>query len=76
LIQQKDILGVVGFFDNSNMLRPVGLTCAVCHSKVDNSVGTRIDGLTNRDLNIGSIAASAPNLQPVVESITSERPGT
>jgi hypothetical protein len=71
LIQQKAILGVVGFFDNSNTLRSVGLTCAVCHSTVDNSIapgiGARIDGLTNRDLNIGSIAASAPNLQPVVD---------
>ena len=63
LIQQKAVLGVVGFFDNSNMLRSVGLTCAVCHSTADNSVapgiGARIDGLTNRDLNVGAIAASA-----------------
>jgi hypothetical protein len=31
LIQQKAVLGVVGFFDNNNTLRSVGLTCAVCH---------------------------------------------
>ncbi len=27
----------------------------------------RIDGLANRDLNVGAIIASAPNLQPVVD---------
>ena len=74
LIQQKAILGVVGFFDNSNTLRSVGLTCAVCHSTVDDSVasgiGARIDGLTNRDLNVGAIAAAAPNLQPVVNLLS------
>jgi hypothetical protein len=74
LIQQNAVLGVVGFFDNSNTLRSVGLTCAVCHSTVDNSVasgiGARIDGLTNRDLNVGAIAAAAPNLQPVVNLLS------
>jgi cytochrome c peroxidase len=74
LIQQKAVLGVVGFFDNSNMLRSVGLTCAVCHSTVDDSVapgiGARIDGLTNRDLNVGAIAAAAPNLEPVVNLLS------
>lgn len=47
------------------------MTCAICHSTVDYSVapgiGRRIDGLTNRDLNIGALAAAAPNLQPVVD---------
>jgi len=74
LIQQNAVLGVVGFFDNSNTLRSVGLTCAVCHSTVDDSVapgiGARIDGLTNRDLNVGAIAAAAPNLQPVVDLLS------
>ena len=70
LIKLKAVLGVVGFFNQSGTLGSVGLTCAVCHSTVDNSiapsVGRRIDGLANRDLNVGAIAASAPNLQPVV----------
>src|SRR5262249_3607845 len=30
-------------------------------------IGHRIDGLANRDLDVGAIAASAPNLQPVVD---------
>jgi hypothetical protein len=70
-IEQQAVLGVVGFFDANHMLRSVGLTCAVCHSTVDNSVapgvGARIDGLANRDLNVGGIISAAPNLQPVLD---------
>ena len=58
-----------GTFDGSSLSK-VGFTCALCHSIVDNSVapgiGERIDGLGNRDLNVGAIVASAPNLDPVV----------
>lgn len=70
LIKQNAVLGVVGTFNN-NTLEKVGFTCALCHSTVDNSVepgiGKRIDGLANRDLNVGAIIAAAPNLQPVVD---------
>jgi hypothetical protein len=71
LIKLNAVLGVKGFFNDSGTLKSVGLTCAICHSTVDNSVapsiGKRIDGLANRDLNVGAITASAPNLQPVVD---------
>jgi hypothetical protein len=70
LIKQNAVLGVVGTF-NDNTLTKIGFTCALCHSTVNNSVapgiGTRIDGLANRDLNVGAIIASAPNLEPVVK---------
>jgi hypothetical protein len=70
LIKLNAVLGVKGFFNENGTLKSVGLTCAICHSTVDNSIaasiGKRIDGLANRDLNVGAIAASAPNLQPVV----------
>src|SRR5262249_51338912 len=69
LLQQNAVLGVTGFFNNGT-LRSVGIQCAICHSTVDDSVapgvGVRIDGLANRDLNIGAIVAAAPNLDPVV----------
>lgn len=69
LIKQNAVLGVVGTFNN-NTLSKIGFTCALCHSTVDNSVvpgiGKRLDGLANRDLNVGAIIATAPNLQPVV----------
>lgn len=70
LIQQNAVLGVVGTVNNGTLTQ-VGFTCALCHSTVDNSVapgiGNRIDGLANRDLNVGAIIAAAPNLQPVVD---------
>ena len=69
LIKQNAVLGVVGTFENDTLSK-VGFTCALCHSTVDNSVapgiGKRIDGLGNRDLNVGAIVAAAPNLDPVV----------
>ena len=79
LVKKNAVLGVVGFFDNKGMLNSVGLTCALCHSTVDNSVapgiGKRIDGLANRDLNVGAIVASAPNLDPVEDLLELANPG-
>jgi hypothetical protein len=73
LIRQNAVLGVAGTF-NGNTLTKVGFTCALCHSTVDNSIapgiGKRIDGLANRDLNVGAIVATAPNLQPVVNLLS------
>src|SRR5215831_10099878 len=70
LIKQNAVLGVIGFFNN-NSLSSIGFTCAVCHSTVNDSIapgiGQRIDGLANRDLNVGAIIASAPTLQPFVD---------
>jgi hypothetical protein len=71
LLRFNAVVGVTGFFNNSGTLRSVGLQCAICHSTVDNSlafgIGRRLDGWANRDLNIGAIAALAPNLQPVAD---------
>jgi len=80
LIKQKAVVGIVGVFDNNNdKLSSIGLTCAVCHSTVDDSVapgvGRRIDGLANRDLNVGAIAAAAPNLAPVQQLLQIADPG-
>src|SRR5262249_56850540 len=67
------VLGVTGFFNNGT-LRSVGIQCAICHSTVDDSVapgvGVRLDGLANRDLNVGAIVAAAPNLQPVADLLS------
>jgi mono/diheme cytochrome c family protein len=47
----------------------VGIQCALCHSTVDNSfapgIGVRRDGWANRDLDVGKIAALAPDLSAV-----------
>jgi len=69
LIKLNAVVGVQGKFNRNGSLRSVGLTCAVCHSTVNNSfapgIGKRLDGWPNRDLNVGAIVSSAPNLKPV-----------
>ena len=72
LLKLDAVVGVRGFFDDSDgRLRSVGITCALCHSTVDNSVapgiGRRLDGWAARDLNVGEIIALAPNVQPLVD---------
>ncbi|HEX6043762.1 MAG TPA: hypothetical protein VFZ22_04680 [Pyrinomonadaceae bacterium] len=69
LLKLNAVVGVRGTFSNSGNLQAVGITCALCHSTVDNSfapgIGERLDGWANRDLNVGAIIALAPNLQPI-----------
>ena len=68
LLKLNSVVGVTGFFGDDGKLRSVGIQCAICHSTVDDSfapgIGKRLDGWGNRDLNIGAIVATAPNLQP------------
>jgi hypothetical protein len=69
LLRLNAVVGLTGFFDDSNRLSSVGIQCALCHSQVDNrlapGVGKRLDGWANRDLNIGAIVALAPRLEPI-----------
>jgi cytochrome c5 len=71
LLKLDSVLGVKGFFDASGNLKSMGITCALCHSTVDNSfapgIGHRLDGWANRDLDVGTIVSLAPNLQPVAD---------
>ena len=71
LLKLNAVVGVTGFFNERGTLRSIGLQCAICHATVDNSlafgIGRRLDGWANRDLNIGAVAALAPNLQPVAD---------
>jgi hypothetical protein len=71
LLESRAVVGVTGFFDGQGRLRSIGFQCALCHSTVDNSltfgIGHRLDGWANRDLNVGAIAALAPNLQPIAD---------
>jgi hypothetical protein len=68
LLRLNAVVGVTGFFTREGKLGSVGIQCAICHSTVDDSfmpgIGKRLDGWGNRDLNIGAIVATAPNLQP------------
>jgi len=64
------VVGVKGNFNDDGSLGSVGITCALCHSTVDNSfsqgIGQRLDGWPNRDINAGAIIASA-NTQPLAD---------
>ena len=55
------------------MLTRVGITCALCHSTVDNSfapgIGKRLDGWPNRDLNPGAIIALSPALDAAQKAV-------
>ena len=71
LLRLGAVVGLTGFFDNSEQLSSLGIQCALCHSQVDDSfapgIGRRLDGWANRDLNIGAIVALAPRLDPFVD---------
>jgi hypothetical protein len=70
LLKADAVVGVKGFFSGDAMTG-VGITCAFCHSTVDDSltagIGRRLDGWPNRDLDVGAIAAMAPDLAPMAE---------
>lgn len=82
LLQLGAVVGVEGVFNNPNDptqgLAAVGITCAMCHSNVDNSfapgIGHRLDGWANQDLNVGAIVALAPRLQPVADMLNKGLP--
>lgn len=65
LIRRSAVVGVMGRV-NGARLESVGITCALCHSTVDDSVapgiGRRLDGWANGDLNPGAIIALSPVL--------------
>ena len=63
LIALNAVVGVKGTVQGGQLTR-VGITCALCHSTVDDSfadgIGRRLDGWPNRDLNVGVIAGLSP----------------
>ena len=73
LLKLNAVVGVRGFFDKQGKLDSLGITCAVCHSTVDDSfapgIGRRLDGWPNQDLNVGEIVAAAPNLKPLEDAL-------
>jgi hypothetical protein len=68
LLRLNAVVGLKGSVDDGGRLTSLGITCALCHSTVDNSlatgIGKRLDGWPNRDLNVGAIISLAPNLTP------------
>jgi len=66
LLKMNAVVGLQATVDAGNHITRLGVTCALCHSTVDNSVmpgiGRRKDGWPNRDLNVGAIIALSPVL--------------
>ena len=64
LLRENAVVGLRAEFDG-NRIRSIGITCALCHSTVDNAllpgIGHRLDGFPNRDLEVGRILAMLPN---------------
>jgi hypothetical protein len=65
LLEMNAVVGLVGKI-SGDRVRSLGVTCALCHSTVDNSfapgIGKRLDGWPNMDLDVGTIIALSPVL--------------
>jgi len=78
LLKLNAVVGIKGTVESiggKDTLTHVGVTCALCHSTVDNSfapgIGKRLDGWPNRDLNPGAIIALSPALPAATKAIYS-----
>jgi len=72
--------GTVETVDGRDTLMRVGITCALCHSTVDNSfapgIGHRLDGYANTTLDPGAIVALSPAITAAQRAVyTSWGPG-
>jgi hypothetical protein len=78
LIALNAVVGVVGKVEKNNgrdRLTEVGITCALCHSTVDDSfipgIGRRLDGWPNLDLDPGRIIALSPAIPATAKKVYS-----
>jgi hypothetical protein len=71
LLRLNAVVGVRGTVDAGQLTR-VGITCALCHSTVDNSftmgIGRRLDGWANTDLNVGAIVGLSQALDDATKA--------
>ena len=75
LLKLDAVVGLKGTVETVNgvdTLTSVGITCALCHSTVDDSfapgIGKRLDGWPNRDLNAGAIIALSPAVDAAMKA--------
>ncbi len=76
LIKLGAVVGVKGTVETVagvERLTKVGITCALCHSTVDDSfapgIGKRLDGWANRDLDPGAIISLSPVLTAAQKAV-------
>jgi len=80
LLERNAVLGIQATVDAQGNITTLGITCALCHSTVDDAarpgIGHRKDGWPNRDLNVGAIIALSPALTAEQRAVyTSWGPG-
>jgi mono/diheme cytochrome c family protein len=72
LLRRNAVVGVVAKVED-RVITSVGVTCALCHSTVDDSVapgvGRRLDGWPNRELDPGAIIALSPALSDELKAV-------
>jgi hypothetical protein len=78
LLDLNAVVGVRGVANRADGLSSIGISCALCHSVVDDSVapgiGKRRDGWANRDLNVGAIVGLSPDLSSVAKLLGVSEP--
>lgn len=78
LLKLNAVVGVKGNFNPKGKLNSIGITCASCHSTVDNSfapgIGKRLDGWPNRDLDVGAIISLTNNAKPIADMLHVDEP--
>jgi mono/diheme cytochrome c family protein len=66
LLKLDAVVGLKAEVDANDHITKLGVTCALCHSTVDDSVqpgiGKRLDGWPNMDLDVGKIISLSPAL--------------
>jgi hypothetical protein len=71
LLRLNAVVGVEGTVSGGQLTK-VGITCALCHSTVDNAlapgIGRRLDGWAATDLNVGAIVALSPALDDATKA--------
>jgi mono/diheme cytochrome c family protein len=73
LLSLNAVVGVRAEISAAGDVERIGITCALCHSTVDDSVlpgvGKRLDGWPNRDLDPGKIIAATPGVGKLAQSL-------
>ena len=73
LLKLNAVVGVQASVDADNRITRLGITCALCHSTVDDSVlpgiGHRLDGWPNLDLDPGRIIALSPAVPDAAKAV-------
>ena len=80
LLRANAVVGVKGRVNAAGALTSVGITCALCHSTVDDAlmpgIGHRLDGWAATSLDVGAIVALSPALDAATkEEFSSWGPG-